>query len=352
MSDDLVRFLNQEFQVEERVEAFKRHKFYSAEIELTNGCCLSCNYCYANSQGTPTHNLELETAKKLIDSLTDYGLTHFWWGGGEPLLNGCWKEILAYAKEKGATENLVFTNAVLLSKDTCADLCKLADRVTVHLDAIRGNNFTKMQIHKGKSQELHAAILRGIDNLLDSGFNGDMIRWNITLTRTILPDLEDTLDFAICRKRVRTVVLIPIFSCGRASKVYRNEKLSLDELEYAFTLRAEIEKRPFLLRLGPSEFCKQYQLTCFAIDAKGDVLPYVDCYIPAGNIYSEDICNIIDRNFDLLSFKQLVSPDTYRNRVRGKCNGCEDEKYCFGNPTMTLNNGGSLDDSDPCCWRR
>lgn len=352
MSEDLINFLNQEYQVDERVEAFKRHKFYNAEVELTDGCCLSCNYCYMNAQPIPTHDLNLDTAKRIIDSLIDYGLTHFWWGGGEPLLNRQWREIMAYAKEKGATENLIFTNALSLTKNICRDLCKLADRVTVHLDTIRESNFRKLLIDKRKSKELHAGILRGIDNLLGSGFNNDMIRWNITLTRTILPDLEDTLNFAINKKKIKTTVLIPLFKCGRAEKVYRKEKLSLNELEYAFTLRAGIEKRPYLLNLGPSEFCKQYQLTCVAINAKGDVLPYVDCFISAGNIYRENLCDIIERNFDALSFKELVSTDTFKNKLHGKCNGCIGERYCFGNPTMTLNNCGNLWDSDPYCWRR
>ena len=187
--------------------------------------------------------------------------------------------------------------------------------------------------------------------MLNSGFNRDRIRWNITVTRIVLPDLPATIDFAINKKKVRTTVLIPIFDCGRAKEVYRKEKLSLKEIEYAFTLRAKIEKRPYLLRLGPSEFCKQYQLTCFAISASGDVLPYVDCFIPAGNIYREDVCDIIEKNFDALSLRELVSSDTYRNRLHGKCAGCKDEMYCFGNPTMVLNNGGQLTDSDPYCWR-
>ena len=286
MNDELTRFLNEEFQVDERVRVFKKRKFYNVEIELTDGCCLSCNYCYVSSKRTTTHELKLETAKKLIDSLTDYGLKSFWWGGGEPLLNKHWRDIMAYAKEKGATENLVFTNALLLTKETCQDLCKLADRITVHLDTIRESTWRKLQANKSKNKGLHMRILKGIENLLEAGFNNDMIRWNITLTQPILPDLEDTMNFAIYEKKVRTIVLIPLFNCGRAKKVYLKEKLSLNEIKCAFALRSKIEKRPYLLKLGPSEFCKQYQLTCFAINASGDVLPYVDCFMPAGNIIS------------------------------------------------------------------
>lgn len=333
------------------MEAFERRKFYNAEIELTNGCCLSCVYCYASTKSIATHELKPKTARKLIDSLTTYGLGSFWWGGGEPLLNRHWSEILAYAKEKGATENLVFTNALLLTKKNCRDLCEFADRVTVHLDTVRESTFRKMQIHEDKSKQLHARVLKGIDNLLEAGFSSSMIRWNITLTRTTLYDLEPTLVYAIRRKRVRTTVLIPLFNCGRASTIYQKERLSVVDLENAFSLRAEIEKRPYLLRLGPSEFCKQYQLTSFAINITGDVLPYVDYFKPAGNIYRENVCDIIEKEFDFLSFKELVSADTYENRLHGKCNGCRDEKYCFGNPTMTLNNWGRLYDSDPNCWR-
>lgn len=348
-NDDLTHFLNEEFQVNERVEAFKKRRFYSVEIELTDGCCLSCNYCYVSSRQNAEHELTLEKAKELIDSLIGYGIKRFWWGGGEPLLNSQWKEILGYAKKKGVIENLVFTNAFLLTKETCQDLRRLADRVTIHLDTIRSSTFEKLQMHKNK--HFHTNILNGIDNLLKTGFDNNMIRWNITLTRTSLPDLEDTLKFAICEKKIKTVVLIPLFKCGRASAIYQNEKLSVDELKYAFSLRAKIENRPYLLKLGPSEFCKQYQLTSFAINAKGDVLPYVDCFTPIGNVYHENVCDIITKNFDFLSFKELVSTDTYKNRLHGKCKGCKDEKYCFGNPTMTLNNIGTLLESDPYCWR-
>jgi MoaA/NifB/PqqE/SkfB family radical SAM enzyme len=351
MSETLHHFLNQEFQVDERIEAFKRCRLYSAEIELTDGCCLACDYCYVNSEKQPKAILQLVPAKRLIDALIDYGVTHFWWGGGEVLLNPHWRRILEYAKEKGATENLLFTNAVLLTKKTCHDICKLADRVTVHLDTVHEATFNAMQIWTTGTKPIYRAVVRGIENLLDVGFPRRMIRWNITLTRRMLPELEETLDFAIRQKKVETTVLIPIFSCGRGAGIYDKQRLSLSEMKYAFELRATVENRAFLLHLGPSEFCKQYQLTCFAVNAKGDVLPYVDCFVSGGNIYHHDIRRILEDKFEMLSFRELVSSDTYKNKMKGWCSECRDEKYCFGNPTMTLNNGGALCDSDPYCWR-
>lgn len=347
--DELRRFLVEEFDLEKRIEYFKRKKFFNAEIELTNGCNLMCNYCFVSARADARKDLSSKKAKEVIDDLIAYGLKSFWWGGGEPMLNRNWYEVLKYSKEQGAEENEIFTNGLLLTRRNCRKLIRVADRINFHLDSIFPETFKVLQM-KRNALELHQRILEGINNLFDEGFNPEKVRWNITLTKSSVKDIFETIEYAIKKKGIRTMNLIPLFKCGRGTSVFKREYPSKAEIKRAFHLRAKLENRPFLLKLGPSEYCKQYQLTSFAINHEGNVFPFVDYFLSCGNIYAEKTTEILDQNFDLLSFRGLVSEDTFKNNIVGQCGKCENQRYCFGNPTMTFNNEGIISKSDSNCW--
>lgn len=351
---NLEDFLNEEFELGELIKSFKRRKFHSAEIELTNACTLSCNYCLASSvsHNNPQRNrlfLSSSVVKSLIDDLIKYGIRTFWWSGGDPLLHKNWYDILKYAKDKGAKENLIFTNGVLLTKKICRKIKNVVDRINFHLDTICQDDFKELQIDSNCDVK-HRQAVSGLDNLLETGFDPQKVRWNITLTKASFRKVFDTMNYAIKQKGIKTITLIPLFKSGRGSEVYEKEKLSKIDLRKAYEWRAKIENRPFLLKLGPSEYCKQFTLTAFSIKPHGDVLPYVDYPFPQGNIFNEKISQILKNSFCDLAFCELVSEDTLQNKFKGKCKFCENHRYCFGNPTGTYNNGGSTFESDPLCW--
>ena len=350
MSEDIKVFLTKEFSIDKRVNNFKKKKLFSAEIELTNHCTLSCNYCLADSGKKMMEEFSLNTIKPTIINLIDYGIQTFWWSGGETILNKSWYEILKYSKDMGVDENLIFTNGTLLNKENCKKIVKVVDRINFHLDTIFPESFINLQNDKSNSKDMHLNILKGLNNLIEAGFDPEKIRWNITLTNSSFNDLKGTMNYAIKVKKVKTITLIPLYKCGRAKNIFKKESLSKENLKYAFQLRSRVEDRSFLLELGPSEYCKQFTLTTFSINYKGEVYPYVDYHISQGNIFNTNICEILENNFNNLSFANLVSDDTYKNLMNGECGKCIYQKYCFGNPTGTYNNGGSIFDPDPFCW--
>lgn len=350
----LKEFLNEDLELEAMIKSFKSRRFHSVEIELTNACTLACNYCLASSMSYDSSQknylfLPSNVVKSLIDDLIEYGIRTVWWSGGDPLLHKEWFTILKYAKDKGVKTNLIFTNGVLLTKNNCRKLKNVVDRINFHLDTISQDDFKELQID-GNYGVKHRQALTGLNNLLETGFDPKKIRWNITLTKTSFKKIFETMNYAIKQKGIKTITLIPLFKSGRGDKVYKKESLSKIELRKAYELRAKLEDRPFLLKLGPSEYCKQFTLTTFSIKPNGDALPYVDYPFPQGNIFNEKLSQILKEKFHKLAFCELVSEDTFQNRLKGKCKICKNRRYCFGNPTGTYNNGSSIFESDPLCW--
>jgi AdoMet-dependent heme synthase len=347
--DKLRFFLNQLYDVDERVAYFKKKKQYSVEIETMISCNLSCDYCYASSLKKFRPGMKKAVVKKLIDDLSEYGLKEFGWIGGEPLLHKDWHYFMKRVKDKDA-QNVLYTNGLLLTKPTARKVAKLARRVIFHVDSVVPETFREYQLQKEHYTKKHQLILQGLDNLLNAGFDPKKVVWTVTIDQNSYGDLAKTMDYAINKKKIAYMNLIPLFSLGRANKTYHKRKPTNKQIKEAFLLRKKIEKKPYLMKLGPGEYCKQFQLTDFTINWQGNVYPYIDYFKSKGNIHKKNIKDILNQNADEMAFTYLVSKDSYKNRIKGKCGTCQYSKYCFGNPTMTYNNIGKLDVSDPYCW--
>lgn len=328
----LVSFLNQNFSLQERLASFKKRQIHTLEIELTDKCNLSCFYCYAED-GIKGEVLSLEKAKEILEQAKKYGIKQIAWLGGEPTLNKNWAEILGYSKGLGF-RNELWSNGTTLNEENIENIINLCDVFVIHVDSIQQNE----------------KILESFDRLLESGFPSEKIRLNITLTRSSLPDLEDTLNYFMSR-RIQTVTLIPLYKIGKGKSVPEKEFLSKSELHKAFKKRAEIENRPELMLLGASEFCKHYQLTTAYIKSNGDIIPYTGTNVPVGNIYNDNLKDVLKSSFDALSFAKTVSKDSKVNHIDGNCGVCGNSEYCFGTRSNSFINFGNLSESDPMCWK-
>ena len=345
---NLIRFLDNHFNFRERKEYFQRNTPYSLEIEVTDSCNSSCIYCYNSSiTRKKPFFLEIEKAKDLIDSAVNIGIKVIWWLGGEPLLNRNLFDFLEYAKKKGIKKNVVFTNGILLNNNhICSRIVDLVDVIVFHLDTTKDSYY---DLQFSESRVRYKNVIDGIINLITCGFDPQKVRHNITLNKISYMDLNSTLNWAINTMNFGMATLIPMFSSGRGLEVDKRLFLSKDEIQKSFILRAEIEKRPELMWLGPSEYCKQYQLTTCFISSKGDVTPYAGIDIVTGNIYKTCLENIIEDHHDILLFKSTQKRDGTNNLV-GSCGNCKNSKYCFGTRTVSYRDGEGIDYSDPTCW--
>lgn len=341
----LEMFLDENFNLQERIEAFRKRKLYSLEIEITRACNLSCFYCYANQDNRT--NLNFEKAKEIIDEAKAYGIERISWLGGEPTLNPDWKDIIEYSKSRGLSNELWSNGVTLL--DNASAIAESCDRFVLHLDSIDYNVFASAQ-GSGTSPNIHSKILRGLDHLLGIGYSPDKIRLTTVLSRRTLPHLRETMKYFYPEK-VSDITLIPLFSIGKGNEVSENSFLSHGELQGAFELRALVENRPERLLTGTAEFDKWYQMTNAYIKANGDVSPYAGLDTSVGNIYEKDLGDILKGSFDLLSFSQAVGKDGAKNKISGKCGKCGSSKYCFGTRANSYFTSGNLLESDNTCWK-
>lgn len=357
-SKKLETFLDKHFSYNDREQRYKDSKLYSIELEVTNQCNAFCPYCYNSSsiKLTPI-SLSLEKCTEVLEYAYSVGVRCVWWLGGEPLLNKDIFNMLSTARNIGIKENVLFTNGLKLNNNfICEKVVELVDILIFHLDTIDKHEFANMHIKATTAnrnysfyEDLHTRMVKGIAHLLSYGFDPMKVRHNITLSKSVLDSFEQTIKWGIKEMGFSMATLIPMFSCGRGLEIESNTFLTLNEIESAFKIRAQVEGRPELLLLGPSEYCKQYQLTTCCITSKGDVLPYAGIDTVVGNVYEKPFDRIFNENMHTLMFKDVQTPDL-RNVLEGKCSSCENQKYCFGTRTVAYRNGKGIHDSDPTCW--
>lgn len=345
LEKSLAEFLTRNFDLPERMGAFRKGKLHTLEIELTNACNLSCFYCYTNQDTLA--NLSLKKAREVIEQAKEYGIKQIVWLGGEPTINPNWREILMYSKRQGLSNEL-WSNGTNLN-DNLDFIAENCDRFVLHLDSVDANTFYSNQ-ERDLLPNMQPQILEGLDNLIARGYSPDRIRLNVVLSKRTMPHLEETMKY-FYPERVSSITLIPLFSTGKGTKINPNLFLSLQELKEAFKLRALIENKPERLLTGTAEYDKWYQMTTAYITASGEVSPYAGMDLSAGNIYQRGLKAILESSFDFLSFSEAVKDGGKTNNIKGVCGNCENSGYCFGTRANSFFNSGNLVDSDVTCWK-
>lgn len=113
--------------------------------QLTSQCNYKCGFCY-RFKGRPT--LDISSAKIVLDSLADAGVTKVTFSGGEPLLWKPLSELLAYASYRGVITSLI-TNGSLLHGDNIELFANVLDWITLPLDSPDDDSNVAMGRSKG-----------------------------------------------------------------------------------------------------------------------------------------------------------------------------------------------------------
>lgn len=331
-------YLDYHFNLSARVEAFKQGKQYSCEIEVTNRCNFSCSYCYASANSFPV-DFDAYFIKHILIDLWEYGIREIGWIGGEPLLHTDMFDLVCYARERGF-QQAFYSNVSKFDPVMLKQYVNLIDRFIVHIDAIEYDAWARGQLHPSKS-----AFYSMMENVLCiSRLLKDKSRLivSVPLTKDCFESLEETIFWAK-GLGVDFINLIPLTPLGRSDD--QKKFITRNQIWEAMEMRARILEKSFLIELGIGEYCKQFQLTDFTINYKGDVLPYIDDFRSVGNVHENSITGILNSYGDKLRLKEWVSGDSYFNKAPG-CRTCSFGKYCFGNPVSRENPSVELYDKD------
>lgn len=347
---NLREYLEKYFALSARESAIRQERLYSIEIELTNKCNLECPYCYSDSTCQQNKSLDASVVRQVLKDGREHGLRSVSWFGGEPLLYPDLFDVLQYAKELDYVESIVYTNGTLLNIESAKRLRGLVSGVAVHLDTLSTQAFQTVHFQKSpeRAARLHGNILRSFDNLFSAGFSPEEIRLTLTLCRPVFYTLEELFDWAFNQMRLQTSIFIPIAPLGRGRQLSKDWCPKEDEIAAAYKLRAKYENRPYLLELGVSEYCKQYQMTMCYIMANGSVTPYAGSSMVCGNICDLPIVRIIVDNYNQLAFRRFS--DGRHNYINtGLCSQCKNHRFCFGNPVCWETDNWSIMTGKPFC---
>lgn len=194
----------------------------SLSLNVSQGCNMSCSYCYADEGRFGKHARQMDSAvarkavNRLLDSVPAGQDAVLGYMGGEPFLNGrLIHEITPYAAEAAQKRGVrlrfsVTTNATLLRDKDAQLLACYPFSVAISLDGGRAENDARRRVRAGGSAYDKASA--GIARLLRPGQRPGHISIRATVTPASgdLPDLlGDLMGFGVDEVGFAPVLVSP-----------------------------------------------------------------------------------------------------------------------------------------------
>ncbi len=135
-------------------------------------CNLTCTHCFISCSPTNhTHEfLSLETVRSYLDEAVPLGVKEYYFTGGEPFINRDMEAILAETLKVGPAT--VLTNGLLLDRDRCARLARLAEESDYSLDLrISLDGYTAETNDPIRGEGTFERILDGARRAAEAGLN-------------------------------------------------------------------------------------------------------------------------------------------------------------------------------------
>jgi len=166
-------------------EAFP-YEFY---LELTNHCNLSCAMCARPAMNRPMGVMSRKLYCKIIDEIAEmqpFAFIHYY-GIGESTVDKTLFERLAYSRDKGLRNSLLFTNGQLLTHDS--NYKKLADseltNIGIDVDGFDQETYGKVRVGGD-----FAKVKRGVE-LLHRYIRERGLRVRVELAYQVVPRVNE-----------------------------------------------------------------------------------------------------------------------------------------------------------------
>lgn len=329
---------------EYRDETLRPHPVLrSLFFEVTVECNEHCRHCGSNCGEFHNENpMKIEEYKKLLDEIKeDFDISNLQLciTGGEPLLYKDLWELTAYAKKLGFRWGMT-SNGVLITKEVAHKLAECGmGTISISVDGLEETHDWFRQV-PGSFQK----TMDGIRNLLEENAFRHVQITTVVHHRNY-NELEEMYHL-FSETGVRSWRVINIEPIGRAKD---NPELMLTKEEYQGLIHF-IEKHRYLgemeVTYGCSHFLgikherevRKWYFLCNAgvytasIDNRGDMRACLDIErrpeLIEGNVRKDRFKDIWEKGYQI-----------YRSDYRkcGKCEKCEDYKYCVGDAFHTWN---------------
>lgn len=220
-----------------------------AIVEVTEGCNLSCSYCFASSGPGGAHRSP-EEIDALLDTVADAGGRPIQFSGGEPTIRDDLPDLVERARSKGIDHVEVNTNGIrLATEDGYAGSLADAGVTAVYLqfDGLTSETYERIR-EVDLVEEKHAAI--------EACRSADL---PIVLVPTVVPgvndhEMGDIVRFALeNRDVVRSVNFQPVAHFGRYER--NDGRFALDDATRLLAEQIEtLDPRDML----PAPCCSAY----------------------------------------------------------------------------------------------
>jgi radical SAM protein with 4Fe4S-binding SPASM domain len=306
---------------------------YKADLAITYECNNDCPHCYNETDRLHLGSLSPKDWKSVIDRLTDVGVPHLIFTGGEATLYPALPELVGHADARGPICGLNSNGR------------RFADRKYAQAMASAGLNHLQVTLGSHRA-EVHnrmmnassfAQTVRGISNALTAGLHTIT---NTTLMRMNADEIDQTIAF-IHRLGIRTFAVNGMIYSGGG---FANDE-AIPEAEMApLLIRIRDTARELGMRFlwyTPTQYCRLSPVElevgakrCNAgeysicVEPNGDVLPCQSYYVAAGNIL-RDPWDTIWQGRLFVSFRERER-DPRRHGLPEMCWECPDLPLCGG----------------------
>ncbi|MDD6795545.1 MAG: radical SAM protein [Clostridiaceae bacterium] len=194
--------------------------------DITKGCNLSCKHCITSHMYDETKELSNDEKLKLIDKLSDDGITRIHLLGGEPTTVKNIQDIIAYATKKGIYVSMN-TNGVEMSRNL--DMCKCFAENNVGVSfSIDGPTADIHDITRGNGS--FDKVVLAARNYKKYAEDKTVVAFYITLTPDNKNSNFSNLFELADEIGVNNIVLGVLIPMGAGKKNYNGEVLSMEEI--------------------------------------------------------------------------------------------------------------------------
>jgi len=331
------------FVPENNPDAIHPARLSTLGLGLTEGCALSCAYCFAASARGKQPHMPTSLALRLLEEAQGVGAQYLVLGGGEPLLHPDITQIVQRAVRLGYHDIQISTKATTVSRELVAGLRRSGlDQIQISLDSWDPEEVDLLVGSRGA----WSRAVQGMLYFLQEGFT---ISVRPTVTRINADSLPELVQ-VLARLGIRSVRPVTVYTIGRANEDLAPDTEQLARLEERL---AEVCRQTGLRvqlaapRVDDLRICLGARLSVYVL-ANGRVLP---CDVIAtlcgenevlGNVHDQGLGEIWTGN-RIREFRQPRVADPV-------CRDCEQLLMCAGGCRMcSYALTGDMNRPDPRC---
>jgi radical SAM protein with 4Fe4S-binding SPASM domain len=301
-------------------------------------------FCYASSSYDLEKELPKEVVKSVLESASEMDVRAVDWLGGDPLERSNWYELMKYSMKLGLKNNIWTSGLPLAKMDTAKKAVEVSKGgfISVHLDTIDEGIYKRL--HIGNPIQKITDIIKGVDNVQALGKEPFSMYNCITYVKLLTKeDVERTIRFFYEEKGMRTCLTQ---MCRVGSALGHPEWIpSNEEIKEAIAIRDSINYPNSEISMSTMDANKFYCGGAICVTIDGDVTPCSVIRKSFGNVYSESLKTIIEKNKDYLLYTELRNS----KNLPGNCRGCKNNSLCWGCRASAYYEAGDILARDPKC---